>query len=54
MTFKSAAKSFGNGLLTTATVLHNGPINARIAELDAQMKELQEEKDRLKKDLIAY
>jgi hypothetical protein len=54
MTFKSAAKSFGSGLLTTATVLHNSPINTRIAEIDEQMEKLQEEKTRLEADLIKY
>ena len=46
------AAAFGNGLLATATVIHNAPIKSRMDEIDVQIKELQEEKARLQKQLV--
>lgn len=47
MSFKDSAKTFGSGLLTAATVLVNAPGNIRIAEIDAEIAKLQEEKAEL-------
>jgi hypothetical protein len=47
MNFKSAAKSFGSATLTVATVLVNAPTNIRIAEIDAEIAKLQQEKAEL-------
>jgi uncharacterized small protein (DUF1192 family) len=52
MKIKSAMSSFGNGLLTATTVLHNAPIHTRIAELDMEIEKLQEEKTKLEDQLI--
>jgi len=52
MTFKTAMSSVGNGLLTTATVLHNSGLRTRINEIDEEIKKLQEEKSRLEDQLI--
>lgn len=45
MTFKTAAKSFGNGLLNTATVLHNSGLNTRITAIDVEIDALQKQID---------
>lgn len=50
---KNAASSIGNGLLTTLTVLNNSPVNTRIREIDEEIKTLEEEKARLKTQLIS-
>lgn len=52
MTFKSAMSSVGNGLLVTATVLHNSPVQTRISEINEEMQKLQDEKTRLEDQLI--
>jgi hypothetical protein len=50
MTFKTAAKSFGNGLLTTATVLHNSGLSTRISEIDQEIEPLQRRIDELNQE----
>lgn len=52
MKIKSAAKSFGSGLLTVASVVADSQNNVRIAEIDRQMATLQQEKDHLSARLI--
>lgn len=47
MTFKTAAKNFGNGLLTATTAIHNSSLQTQINELDEQIAELQERRNEL-------
>lgn len=49
---KNALKATGRGILTGATVVLNASTNVRIREIDAEIKKLQEERDRLSKSLI--
>jgi uncharacterized small protein (DUF1192 family) len=44
MTFKSAMSAIGNGALNVATVIHNSPIDTRIAEIDEEIVRLQQER----------
>lgn len=48
MTFKTAAKGFGNGLLTTATILANSGIQTQITEIDVEIAELEKKLEELK------
>ena len=50
MTVKSAAKSFGNGLLTGVAVLHNSGLSTRINEIDTEIETLQARIDVLKEE----
>jgi predicted nuclease with TOPRIM domain len=59
MTFKTAAKSVGNGLLNGLGAIADAQTRNRIEEIDTEMSELQEqldqlqeERDRLEKTLI--
>lgn len=54
MTIKSALSSVGNGLLTATAVIHNSSNLTRMSEIDEQIAQLQEERDRLENDLIKY
>lgn len=47
MSFKTAAKSIGNGLLTGATAIHNSGLQTRIDEIDLEIEELKQQIDRL-------
>lgn len=48
----NAAKATGRGLWTGLTVLADVSTNARIREIDDEIKKLQEERDRLTGTLI--
>jgi hypothetical protein len=50
MTFKTAAASFGNGLLTAATVLHNSGLSTRISEIDTEIEDLQAQIEQLQEE----
>jgi chaperonin cofactor prefoldin len=50
MTFKTAAKSVGNGLLTATTVLHNSGLQTRINAIDEELETLQAQVDKLKEE----
>jgi len=52
MTVKSAAKTFGSGLLTGLSFVADAQNNVRIAEIDAEIEKLQEERDQLSARLI--
>lgn len=50
MTLKTAAASFGNGLLAIGSAMHNGALQGRIDEIDAEVAVLQEQIDELQKE----
>jgi hypothetical protein len=52
MKLSSAMSSVGSGLLSASTAILNSPFQTRIAEIDEEIKRLQEERDRLEKKLI--
>lgn len=50
MTFKSAAKSLGNGLLSATTAIHNASIQNQITEIDSEMDALTKQLTRLEEN----
>lgn len=47
MTVKTAAKSFGNGILNAATAVHNATIDNQITQIDSEMDALRSQMARL-------
>lgn len=61
MTFKSALSATGKGLLNGASAIHNATINSQVAvindeieELERQLAEKHEQKDRLERQRTDY
>lgn len=52
MTVKTAAKSIGSGLLTGLALVADSQNNVRIAEIDAEIAKLTEERNTLSARLI--
>jgi hypothetical protein len=52
MTFKSVMSTIGHGLLTTAELAHNTPIQMRINEIDSEIEKLEQERRDLQDKLI--
>ena len=52
MKIKKMLSTFGEGLIVVSQATHDAPIRTRIAELDAEIAKLQEERTKLENQLI--